>query len=715
MHKIIIVCLSILLHTILHSTTIGSDTSPSRHNTQVILFNADRIAGFAALTAGFQVFGSESNAIFDSFMEVSGKIDLLTGTLTLQRDLITSDTSTFNTLGNIVGNNHLFDLTASITCIPIQGIRQADCNALLLTQFSNVRGVNSIDWSYDDQYLVAGFISSGGATNILSIFRWNGTTLTQLLTTPLTVYQTIEMARWHPSQFWFALARNVTASNEIVIYGFNTGTNTITLLSGLNFTTDVYSCSWHPNGNILAVAKNPTGGVPEITIHSVNGSGVINATPLDSIQFQNIVAAPSSRRISPKAFVWNDAGTALAVGTEGSAGLPELFVFDFNQTTSLFTNKTTPLTFTFGNRVNALDWNPVTTNLFAIGFNGNNPLRLMRYTQNVSLTQVFSVNPTMGNPKPNSLHWSSNGMCLASGWTNGSLRLYTLYPPNPPTDYVLSGTENVVTQPATGQEINTVRWTKSGNYLAIGSKNSVIYMYGTNATIQECSTFSNIRIGLNGDVTIKNCCIIFNGQSTIDGRGHRLILEPTCNIGINSNASLLFKDIIVEGIQNNIIENLDSSSTMSFENAQWILDANYSFTQGHLNIIKNFDLFGENYAFIYQSNGTSTIYADGSLNIHHDLLFRYQPASMQQNLITLLNQTSKISLYGGILSASTAGLQLTKGTLIIDNHSLLSADSEYATNGIILGDGSNAANNIALHLYPAATLDTEGAINFNNV
>ena len=99
------------------AVNIGSDTKVSRE-VEVTLNDGDRIAGFAAMESGFTLFDSAAAATFDSFFPVSGTVDLADGTLVLQRDFIFRDTAEFKQLGDIIGNDHSMEFSASMTCVP---------------------------------------------------------------------------------------------------------------------------------------------------------------------------------------------------------------------------------------------------------------------------------------------------------------------------------------------------------------------------------------------------------------------------------------------------------------------------------------------------------------------------------------------------------------------------------------------------------------------
>ena len=249
-------------------------------------------------------------------------------------------------------------------------------------------------------------------------------------------------------------------------------------------------------------------------------------------------------------------------------------------------------------------------------------------------------------------------------------------------------------------QLNTMGAIVGNNHVLSLAKNiSLLPQIGSS----QCFEWGNIKVCLNSNVTFQDCCITFTGNSTLDGRGNCLTIKPTCTIRIAPNASLLMKNIIVQGVQTGRIVPLDSTSTLSLKSVEWVLDQNYSFTQGHFDVLKQFKISGRNRVFSYESDQVSTIGKNATLQLDAAVTFSYQPQA-GQDLIQLLDATSTIFLKGATLHASNVGLQLEKGILQVDRESFLSSDGNTFITGIKLGDGTSAANNISLDILPAAQL-----------
>ena len=282
------------------------------------------------------------------------------------------------------------------------------------------------------------------------------------------------------------------------------------------------------------------------------------------------------------------------------------------------------------------------------------------------------------------------------------------------------------------ENILTVRWSPDGRYLAtgddgLGGGTPDLAVYQFDAAFQNSTefTFSNVKIFLNCNVTFRELRLTFSGDSTINGRGNTLSLDSTFTLLLGEESSLLFKNLTVEGINDSNISALDELGTFSLHNVEFVLDGDYTFTQGHFEVLNDFKLSGKGQNFIYQSDQASIIRGglfeagsggdacdsifDGCLILDHGVTFSYDPPSGESNLLVLEDTVSKIRMNSATLCATTS-LQLTKGILQVDGKSFLSS-----TNGIIFGDCTEA-NNLCVEILPAANLEvTSGELIYNNV
>lgn len=91
----------------------------------------NRLATYGLAENGFAIANSSTSAVFDSIFPVSGTINLNSGTLVLNRDLIFRNISTLQGLGTINGQNHTVTLSHNTTSLPINTNKFQDTTLIL--------------------------------------------------------------------------------------------------------------------------------------------------------------------------------------------------------------------------------------------------------------------------------------------------------------------------------------------------------------------------------------------------------------------------------------------------------------------------------------------------------------------------------------------------------------------------------------------------------
>lgn len=210
---------------------------------------------------------------------------------------------------------------------------------------------------------------------------------------------------------------------------------------------------------------------------------------------------------------------------------------------------------------------------------------------------------------------------------------------------------------------------------------------------------SDVNLFLKHDVYWPQESIHFSGNCLIDGQGYCLTLAPNSTIFVDSGASLMFKDITIQKVSGSKIQMLDTLSTISLNNAQYVLDGNYSFTEGKLVVLNDFVVSGEGYTFAYLTDQVSTVSTDGRLIFDNDVTFSFVPRVSSQSQLNLLDTTSEFVLRGATLYTSTTGLRLTTGKLVIERVSAL------YNQGTVESEAISFANTLDIQVFPAATLD----------
>ena len=229
-------------------------------------------------------------------------------------------------------------------------------------------------------------------------------------------------------------------------------------------------------------------------------------------------------------------------------------------------------------------------------------------------------------------------------------------------------------------------------------------------------TFSNIAVFLSCNVTLKAPTLIFKGNCALIGVGNCLTLDSTTTVAVDINSTLLVKDIIIKGVNDTKIQCLDSSSTITYQDAELVLDGDYTFTKGHFDVVKDLHVVGDGYIFAYQSDQVSTISGCGRMILDQGVTFSYDPPTTNRDLIKLVNSTAELMLNGATLHSTTTGMRLTKGTLVIYGRSYVSSEATVEAEAISFGDGVSAANNLDIQWLPAANFEVlQGHVVYNNV
>jgi hypothetical protein len=681
----VVVCFLLLYTVSIFSVDIGSDTAVTRFNTQQIVEDGDRIAGFASLAAGFLFNNPQVTGDFDCFFPVEGDVSLRFGILQLNQDLIFHNNFSLSTLGNIVGNSHVIELSSNIDCIPNT---TTFCSVTFLDTIDTGDDVFSVDWNADGSFIAIGRDNNKG--NEVQIYSWDGTTLT--LITGVSLGQDVRSVSWHPTLDRLAVGRYGGKGSELYLYSFNGVT--LTLLDSVSLggtADDVNEVAFDPSGDYLAVAK----GAPfELLVYDVSAGTFGSSVGVNLADHALSVG-------------WDSIGNFLVVGLDLHGGT-ELQVYEFT---------TGPLALTLdasteiGADVNAVDWNKVSPNsdVIAIGTDLlTDALMLFRYSTG-SLTEI-PITPVV-TTEINSLQWRIDGVCLAIGMesnTAGEIRIFSFEN----DDLTFEGDVEV------GSATNSVRWSRSGSYLASGDDANDLETYQFDAAFVDTSRvlFSDVQLYLNGDVTFRDTSIVFSGQSSIHGRGNTITLSPTFSLLVDEDGSLLLQDLIIKGVSESKIRGLDERSTFSLLNTEFELDGDYTFTEGKFDILGDFTISGthtlnytaEQQSIIrggaFSSEECSPIYC-GSLIVDEGATFSYVPANNLATLLSMESEISKIVLNGGNLHAST--LELTNGTFQAFGRSTINAES------LTFGDGTQE-NNLCIDIK-GAQLEVSGNLINNNV
>ncbi|QQR48897.1 WD40 repeat domain-containing protein [bacterium] len=172
-------------------------------------------------------------------------------------------------------------------------------------------------------------------------------------------------------------------------------------------------------------------------------------------------------------------------------------------------------------------------------------------------------------------------------------------------------------------------------------------------------------------------------NTTLDGRGNRIYLQPHAQIMVDSNVSLTIKNMTIQTTRNNpnipIIKCLTQQGNVTLDNVTIQLADDFPFRVGRLFFNNDVTISGTS-RFIYQSWMQSYVMPQSLLTFEPGTTLYYYPSSTNKDLIQLTNQSSGIYLLGSgtTLQTTLTGMRLTKGRLWLDNKVTLSTSAATA-------------------------------------
>lgn len=676
------------------SITIGSDTAVNAFNTLQVLNTGDRIAGFAGINAGFDLFDENTSATFDCVFKVEGNVAFNGGTLVLNEDLVLREDAIIPSLGHIEGSSHVVDLSYKTRLIPTNP-PLSSCVVSLLTTATQLSQINACSWSYDSRFILIG-MSGSTLTPELRVYEFDGTTLTLRASHAFANVSIID-ARWHPSAYFFAVGFVSSANPDFQVFSFNPSTFTITQTDSDEMSGSINAVAWHPSGDYVVTGGDNT--AQEIVLYPVS-AGVLNKPG------RLVVNLAPDRAVINEALDWDITGSYLAVGTAVNGIAPTLLVYTFDTSPGLSLTLNASVNIA---RVNSVSWNPALPSILATGLETTSPLlRIYQHDATAgTLTQIVGVATNLTTPVRR-VDWDSQGVCLGlvkdvSG-SGGEFRTYKYYPTIP--------TLTLISDINSADSAFALAWRPSEGYVATGAPGATnpLNMYQSRP-IPPHWRWNNVRVQLNSDVTIRDSLIRILGRTSLLGQGNTLTLAETTTILVDPGASLLLDNMQLQGTGVRFMQGADTLSTVTFRDVQMLLESNYSFTTGKVDIIRDLKLVGAQRVFAYRSTQTCNVTNNSRLIVDENVTFSVDSTALNP---FALQDAARLVLAGGtFVSTATAGLQFARGVIDIERESLISGRTSAGPTAITIGTGV-AANNTVIHVAPAAQLQVDGRLIVNN-
>lgn len=686
---------------------VGSSTTPSRQASYDFLAadGDNEMRGFAYFENGFTLENSSTSCLYTSFFPVSGTFCLNNGTLNLNRNLILSSNAVFGNAGKIDGNGYALEMPCTTTLeLTHNHVLISGASELTFIDDESIGvQINSVDWSYDDNYIAVGVQTNGG--NELYVYSFNGSALT--LEASASFPESVYSVRWHPSNYFIAVGQQGISGNELYIYEFTPGPDTLTQKSAVSATwRGANSIAWRPSGAYIVVgAENHNNVNGSFQIYSVSGAGALDL--VTQVELDGSTVFPNN------AVSWDSAGNYFVGGLGSTGSWSELRVYSFNGSTITLNTSSN-----IAQTVNAVAYSPTKT-WIAVGLGGSTQ-RLRIYDHNSgSGTLTEKTAARIGETLSiRSAHWSSDGNYLLVGRDAGSGTELRVYDVNQATAAL-----TLIDDVNFASNIRDVRWSSNQGYIAAGGNDNKISVYSFAS--QESSylqgpvthdpvILKDIFVRFNSDVIPTNP-LQCQGECVIDGKGYVLDLSGTTSLAVDSGASVLLQNLIIKGVSAGNILCLDGNGTVSLENVTLLLDADYSFTQGSLEILENV-IIGGPHVFTYKSSKKSTIKSHAKLVFDSGMTLKYDAPTTAKDLLAMEDATSILYLHETTLHSTTTGLRLTKGTLVLEGTCPVISDATVEAEAIMLGDGASSVNNIDFKILPGSGFRIDsGFLAYKNV
>ena len=224
--------------------------------------------------------------------------------------------------------------------------------------------------------------------------------------------------------------------------------------------------------------------------------------------------------------------------------------------------------------------------------------------------------------------------------------------------------------------------------------------------------FDNTFISINNDITLTST-LTFKGDCTLVGNGNTIFLDIDGGLYVDTESTLLLRDITIKDISNGNVLCADETSEIILDTMKWYQNGSYSFINGSLQFVDHVGFFGD-HTFVYDSPQTSTIKSHATWEIFDDMVFcigRY--AENGNEPLYMEDLSAELRFSNCHLHINQYGIQFTRGTLVFDDIVQLDDDSTSTLNGMMVGDGTADGDPILEFTVGASVLLKSSNVVFN--
>lgn len=226
-------------------------------------------------------------------------------------------------------------------------------------------------------------------------------------------------------------------------------------------------------------------------------------------------------------------------------------------------------------------------------------------------------------------------------------------------------------------------------------------------------------IHINEEFTLLSTWTI-TGVCTLEGHGETLFMGTGGQIVVDSNSTLILKDINIEYLAGTNIRCIDDTAVLILEDVRWSQSDDFVFALGALEFKNSVEMVGA-HEFLYSSNMTSTVLSQTKLWCDDGFVLRYDPLDQSPGGFDMIDATSIFALDSATLSIGLGGLQLTNGRVQIFGASeirsdyVIDFDAIVQSIGLTLGNADVDHDCVCVVTNGAQLNIASGALHYNNI
>ena len=249
----------------------------------------------------------------------------------------------------------------------------------------------------------------------------------------------------------------------------------------------------------------------------------------------------------------------------------------------------------------------------------------------------------------------------------------------------------------------------------IGNGHSVEFCETITVLPANLQLIKDVNVFFNGDVELTSTLTV-QGTCLVVGNGNVLDLENGGNIVIDTNSQLTLHGMRLEYVADGSIACVDDTAHLVLNDVLVCLMGNVHFLYGDITFQSIVKIIGNN-TFWYDSNMPCLIDDEAMLRMDGGVVFKFGKKVVGgDDPIIFYDDESVLSCGESTFWVTSNGVNLKRGRLELEKNVLINVESTNTANGLILGDGVTASEDMLVYLGPGSVVTfAYGAMCYNNV